>query len=262
MCGDSTSEADVKKLMNGECADLVVTDPPYNMNYQGAGKTKNRKSKQILNDKMPEAQFEKFLLSVFKNYFDVMNDGSTIYTFYKELGAGSFITALNESDLNFNQQLVWVKNQIVLGGSKYQSMFEPVLMGCKGKSIKIWNGRRKQRNVIEHLDLMKEEELRDRIKAMLAEEDPDVIREKKQVINDLHPTMKPVRLIAYLIRNSSNKDQIVLDLFGGSGTTLIAAAQTGRRAYIMELDERYCDVIIQRWENLTGKKAELITDSE
>lgn len=258
MCGDSTALSDVQELMNGSAADLVVTDPPYNMNYQGAGKSKDRESKRILNDKLPEAEFQHFLLSVYSNYFAVMTDGSTIYTFYKELGTGVFITAMKESALTFKQKLIWVKNQIVLGGSKYQSMFEPILMGCKGKSIKTWNGRRKQRNVIESLDLLNEEELRDELKTILAENHPDVIREKKQTVNDLHPTMKPVRLIAYLIRNSSDKDHIVLDLFGGSGTTLIAAEQVGRKAYIMELDPRFVDVIIKRWETLTGQSAELI----
>lgn len=259
MCGDSTLLSDVRELMNGNAADLVVTDPPYNMNYQGAGKSKDRESKKILNDKMSNSDFEKFLFSVYSNYFEVMKDGSTIYTFYKELGTGVFITALKDSALTFKQKLVWVKNQIVLGGSKYQSMFEPILMACKGQSVKIWNGKRKQRSVIESLDFMTEEELRELIKDFLSEEHTDVIREKRQAVNDLHPTMKPVRLIAYLIKNSSNKDHIVIDLFGGSGTTLIACEQCERSAYIMELDPRFIDVIIKRWETLTGQSAELVS---
>lgn len=131
-------------------------------------------------------------------------------------------------------------------------------MGCKGKSIKIWNGGRKQRSVIESVDLMNEDELRETIKELLAAEEPDVIREKKQLHNDLHPTMKPVKLIAKLIQNSSNQGDDILDLFGGSGTTLIAAEQTGRTSYIMELDPRFVDVIIQRYENFTGEKAVLL----
>ena len=135
-------------------------------------------------------------------------------------------------------------------------------MGCKGKSIKVWNGARKQRSVIESIDFMGEEELRDAIKELLADRDPDVFREKKQNVNDLHPTMKPVRLIAKLIQNSSKKDDCVLDLFGGSGTTMIAAEQTGRSCYLMELDPRFVDVIVRRYETFTGEKAVLLSESD
>lgn len=135
-------------------------------------------------------------------------------------------------------------------------------MGVKGKSIKVWNGGRKQRSVIESIDLMNEDELRETLKDILAEKDPDVIREKKQLHNDLHPTMKPVRLIAKLIQNSSDAGHNILDLFGGSGTTLIAAEQIDRSAYLMELDPRYVDVIIQRYEDFTGDKAVLLTKEE
>lgn len=133
-------------------------------------------------------------------------------------------------------------------------------MGCKGK-ISHWNGGRKQKSVIEDIDLMGEDELREAVKQMLAERDDlDVIREKKQLVNDLHPTMKPIRLLAKLIVNSSKKGDAVLDLFGGSGSTLIACEQLGRNCYMAELDPRYCDVIIERWETFTGKKAVLIND--
>ena len=257
MCGDSTSITDVEKLTAGRLIDLVVTDPPYNMGYEGAGKSKDRKSKRILNDKMPESKFEDFLSAIYNNYFCSMADGASIYVFYKELGTGVFITAMNKSGLTYKQELIWVKNKIVLGGSKYQSMYEPFLMGCKG-SIKTWNGARKQRSVIESIDLMDEEALRQTIRDLLSEEDVDVIRERKQLVNDLHPTMKPVRLIAKLILNSSNAGNAVMDLFGGSGTTLIAAEQTNRNAYLMELDPKYVDVIIARWEQFTGEKAVLL----
>lgn len=262
MCGDSTKMADVKKLLDGKKADCVVTDPPYNMGYEGAGNTKDRASKKIMNDKMPEADFKKFLLSVYKCYLDAMKDGASIYVFYKELGSGVFMQAMREGGLTFKQELIWVKSQLVLGGSKYQSMYEPCLMGCKGKSIKVWNGGRKQRSVIESIDLMTEEELRETLKDVLAADDPDVIREKKQLHNDLHPTMKPVRLIAKLTQNSSDAGDVILDLFGGSGTTLIAAEQIDRTAYLMELDPRYVDVIIQRYEDFTGDKAVLLTKEE
>lgn len=257
MCGDSTSIDDVEALACGVAMDLVVTDPPYNMGYEGAGKSRDRKSKRILNDKMPEEDFRNFLRSVYYNYFSCMAEGASIYVFYKELGTGVFITEMNESGLTYKQELVWVKNQIVLGGSKYQSMYEPFLMGCKGK-IAIWNGKRKQRSVIESIDLMDEETLRSTIRELLDEETTDVIRENKNLINDLHPTMKPVRLLARLIFNSSNPGSNVMDLFGGSGSTLMAAEQTGRNAYLMELDPKYVDVIIDRWEQFTGQKAVLV----
>ena len=262
MCGDSTALADVERLLDGAEVDLVVTDPPYNMAYEGAGNTRDRASKRIMNDKMSPDDFREFLTDVYTNYFTVMKDGASIYVFYKEMGEGVFITAMTAGGLTYKQELIWVKDHLVLGGSKYQSQYEPFLMGCKGKSIKVWNGARKQRNVIEAIDLMGEDELRDALKNLLSEQDSDIIREKKQLVNDLHPTMKPVRLIAKLIQNSSNKGDVVLDLFGGSGTTMIAAEQTGRSCYLMELDPRFVDVIVRRYETFTGEKAVLLSADE
>ena len=223
MCGDSTKIADVRTLLGDvEFADLVVTDPPYNMGYQGAGNTpkEKRKNNKILNDKMSDEDFHKFLRSVYDCYNKAMGDGASIYVFYKELGTGVFMQAMKEAGITFKQELIWVKDHLVLGGSKYQSIYEPCLMGCKGKSIKVWHGGRKQKSVIESIDFMGEDELRQTIKDILAEDDSDVIREKKTLKNDLHPTMKPVRLIAKFIKNSSDKGQNVLDLFGCSGYSL------------------------------------------
>lgn len=262
MCGDSTALGDVEKLLDGAEVDLVVTDPPYNMAYEGAGNTKDRESKRIMNDKMSPEDFRIFLTDIYTNYYAVMKDGASIYVFYKELGEGVFITAMSAGGLTYKQELIWVKDHLVLGGSKYQSQYEPFLMGCKGKKIAVWNGARNQRSVMEAIDLMSEDELRDALKNLLSEQDSDIIREKKQLVNDLHPTMKPVRLIAKLIQNSSNKNDVVLDLFGGSGTTMIAAEQTNRSAYLMELDPRFVDVIVRRYEQFTGRKAELIVEGE
>lgn len=258
MCGDATILTDVEKLLDGHKADLVVTDPPYNMNYEGSGNTKNRKDKKIMNDHLPEAEFRQFLQTVFGNYFMVMADGASIYCFYKELGSGVFINAMCDGGLTFKQVLIWVKNQIVLGGSKYQGMHEPCLFGCKGK-VGTWHGARKQRSVIEAIDLMGEEDLRSLIRDMMSEDVTDILREHKPLKNDLHPTMKPIRLLAKLICNSSDKDAAVLDLFGGSGSTMIAAEQTGRDAYLMELDPKFADVIVDRWEKFTGQKAVRLT---
>ena len=258
ICGDATDVNVISALMDGKKADLVVTDPPYNMAYEGAGNTRDRESKRIMNDNMPENEFEQFLQDVYTSYYIAMDDGASIYVFYKELGSGVFMRKMRDAGLTYKQELIWVKSQIVLGGSKYQSMYEPCLMGCKGK-ITRWNGGRKQKSVIEDIDLMGEDELRDAVKQMLAERDDlDVIREKKQAVNDLHPTMKPIRLLAKLITNSSRKGDAVMDLFGGSGSTLIACEQLGRKCYMAELDPRYCDVIIERWESFTGGKAVLL----
>lgn len=257
MCGDSTSLSDVTALTTGNLIDLVVTDPPYNMGYNGTWSVKNREQKRIVNDKLPENEFRAFLQSVYANYYICMAEGATIYVFYKELGTGVFITAMRDAGLDYKQELIWVKNQIVLGGNKYQSMHEPILMGAKGK-VGTWNGARKQRSVIESVDLMNEDELRKTTRHLLDEESTDVFRENKNLKNDLHPTMKPIKLLAKLIINSSDIGDAVLDLFGGSGSTLIAAEQTGRKAYLMELDPKYVDVIIARWEQFTGQAALLL----
>lgn len=262
MCGDATSIEQMSVLMDGDAAKLVVTDPPYNMAYEGAGNTQDRASKRMMNDNMPEESFYKFLVGAYSTYRDCMEDGATIYIFYKELGRGNFINAMAESGLTFKQELVWVKSQLVLGGSKYQSMYEPCLMGCKGKSIKTWHGGRKQKSVIEDVDLMGEDELREAVKELMESIDADVIREKKNTVNDLHPTMKPVKLNALFIKNSSSKGDIVIDFFGGSGSTMMACEQLGRKCYMAELDPKYCDVIVQRWENFTGKKAVLIQEAK
>ena len=262
MCGDSTKLEDLKILLNGHTADLLLTDPPYNMNFQGAGNAKNREGKKILNDNLPDSEFEKFLINVFKAAAEYMKEGCSFYVFYKEMGRGSFLTSILQSGLLFKQELIWVKNQLVLGGSNYQSMYEPCLYGCKGKRVKKWHGGRKQTSVIESIDLMNEEELKKAIRELTEMEETDIIRENKPIKNDLHPTMKPIKLLARFICNSSDKDDAVLDIFGGSGSTMIACEQLGRVSYSMELDPRFVDVIVKRWENFTGKKAVKINATE
>lgn len=257
MCGDSTNKAHIQKLMNGEAADLVLTDPPYNMGYEGAGNTPDEKRKQnkIKNDKLPKHEFRAFLDAVIRNLHDNMKDGASFYMFYKELGDAAFINAIDESDLTFKQELIWVKNHLVLGGSKYQSMYEPCLFGCKGPSIKNWYTGRKERSVIESIDLMDEFQLRDAIKEIMEYFDPDIIRNERQTKNDLHPTMKPIKLLSKFIKNSSKQGDIVLDVFGGSGSTLIACEQLNRTCYMCEFEPKYVDVIIERYEAFTGEKA-------
>lgn len=262
MCGDSTRSDMFKQLVGGAEIDCVCTDPPYNMAYEGAGRTpkERRKKNKIANDNLPKEEFEKFLLSVYKCLQERMKDGASFYVFYKELGEGVFIRLLEEAGLTFKQELIWVKNQLVLGGAKYQNMYEPCLFGCKGKSVKSWYGGRKNRSVIEHIDLMNEEELRNALRDLLDSLDPDIVREKKVLVNDLHPTMKPIKLLAKLLRNSTKQGDCVLDAFGGSGSTLMACEQIGRSCYMMEFEPKYVDVIIKRWEDFTGEKAVLLND--
>lgn len=252
ICGDSTKQEDVNALLNGNKADLLLTDPPYNMNYTGAG---GGKANAIMNDNMPEPEFEVFLTKFFDCAYHGMKDGATAYVFYKEMGYGTFMRAMKFGGLTFKQEIIWKKDQLVLGGSKYQGIYEPFLMGCKGDSIKVWNGGRKQVNVLEGIDLMSEEDLRKAYKELLASLETDVVEEERTKKNDKHPTMKPVKLLARLVRNSSNVGDIVLDLFGGSGSTMMACEQIGRKCYMNELDPHYCDVIIERWEQMTGKQA-------
>ena len=260
MCGDSTRSDMFEQLVGGAEIDCVCTDPPYNMAYEGAGRTpkERRKKNKIANDNLPKEEFEKFLLSVYKCLQERMKDGASFYVFYKELGEGVFIRLLEEAGLTFKQELIWVKNQLVLGGAKYQNIYEPCLFGCKGKSVKSWYGGRKNRSVIEHIDLMNEEELRNALRDLLDSLDPDIVREKKVLVNDLHPTMKPIKLLAKLLRNSTKQGDCVLDAFGGSGSTLMACEQIGRSCYMMEFEPKYVDVIIKRWEDFTGEKAVLI----
>lgn len=252
ICGDSTREEDVRSLLDGHKADLLLTDPPYNMNYTGAG---NGKANAILNDNMPEDEFEDFLVQFYVAAYRNMNDGATAYVFYKEMGYGTFMRAMKIAGITYKQEIIWKKDQLVLGGAKYQNIYEPFLMGCKGDSIKTWNGGRKQVSVLDGIDLMGEEELRKAYKELIAHIETDVVEEERTKKNDKHPTMKPIKLLARLIRNSSNVGDLVLDLFGGSGSTLMACEQVGRKCYINELDPKYCDVIIERWEQFTGKTA-------
>ncbi|WP_428065370.1 DNA methyltransferase [Candidatus Proelusimicrobium volucris] len=258
ICADSTERSAINLLMGGLGADLVLTDPPYNMNYQGAGNSEPRRTQKIKNDHLPAKEFEAFLAKIYQNIFAALKEKGSFYVFYKELGKGVFITALERSGLSFKQQLIWLKNQFVLGGAKYQNIYEPCLFGCKGKSIGTWNGGRNKANAIEDFDFMNEEELRSAIKDLMAFLTPDIIRVDKPLKNDLHPTMKPIKLLAHFIENSSKKGDIVLDLFGGSGSTLIACEQLLRRCRAAEIDPHYCDVILTRWEKFTGKTAERV----
>jgi len=224
MCGDSTNVSDVEKLMNGDKADLLLTDPPYNVAYEGGTKEKLK----IENDDMSDEEFQEFLISAFENSNIVMKDGASFYIWHSDSEGFNFRSACKNTGWKIRQCLIWVKNSIVLGRQDYQWKHEPCLYGWKDGAAHYFVDDRTQSTVWEF---------------------------NKPLRNMEHPTMKPVDLIARAINNSSRSDNIVLDIFGGSGTTLIACEQLNRKCYMMELDPKYCDVIIKRWENLTGEKA-------
>lgn len=225
MCGDSTSLDDVKKLMGGSIqADLLVTDPPYNVNYEGATKDKLR----IKNDNMEDNKFREFLKSAFLAADSVMKDGASFYIWHADSEGYNFRGACKDIGWSVRQCLIWNKNSLVIGRQDYQWKHEPCLYGWKDGSSHLWMNDRKQTTVI-NMD--------------------------RPVRSELHPTMKPVALFDYLIKNNTKSGDIVLDTFGGSGTTIMACEQNGRRGFLMELDPKYCDVIIKRWEDFTGKEA-------
>lgn len=231
ICGDSTRFDIVERLMGGEKADLLITDPPYNVDYEGGTEDKLK----ILNDKMDDESFRQFLRDAFSTADSVMREGAAFYIWHSDSEGYNFRGACFDNDWQVRECLIWNKNSMVLGRQDYQWKHEPCLYGWKEGASHFWNSDRSQTTVLDF---------------------------DKPNRSALHPTMKPVALFAYLIKNSSKKGQNVLDLFGGSGTTLIACEELERKAYICELDPHYCDVIIDRWEQETGKKAVLIDEQE
>lgn len=224
MCGDSTNPDDVNKLVGEQKIDLLITDPPYNVDYTG----KTKEAMKIQNDKMENNVFHDFLVNVFKNAYNVLKDGAAFYCWYASREVVNFHTAIEENGFTVKQELIWNKNSMVMGRQDYQWKHEPCLYGWKETDSHAWYSDRKQTTVI------------------------DWDRPTKA---DLHPTMKPVGLFDYQIKNSSKAGDNILDLFGGSGTTIMACEQNNRNAYVMEFDPKYVDVIIERWENFTGEKA-------
>lgn len=245
MCGDSTNKEDVTKLLQGGVADLLLTDPPYNVNYSGGTKDKLT----IANDDMDDSSFYQLLIDAFANADSVMRPGAAFYIWHADSNGLTFRRACNDAGWQIRQCLIWVKNSMVLGRQDYQWKHEPCLYGWKDGASHYFVADRTETTVRE-----------DELDAVVDEEKTTILRYDKPTSSKLHPTMKPVKLMGDLIYNSSRKGDNVLDLFGGSGTTLIACEETDRNCYMMEYDPHYCDVIISRWEALTGKKAVAITD--
>lgn len=225
MCGDSTKIEDVEKLMNGNKVDLLITDPPYNVNYEGGNGLK------IKNDNMDNDNFRKFLTDAFSTADSVMKEGAVFYIWHADSEGYNFRGACFDNNWKVRQCLIWNKNSMVMGRQDYHWKHEPCLYGWKDGASHLWASDRKQTTILDF---------------------------DKPTKNAEHPTMKPVKLFDYQIKNNTKKDDIVLDLFGGSGTTLIACEQNGRISYNMELDPKYIDVIIDRWEQYTGEKAILL----
>lgn len=231
MCGDSTKLKDVNRLMDGKKADMVFTDPPYNADYSSRVDAKRRKPwGGILNDKMSADKFDEFLLDINAVVFTVLKDGGAVYECIDWKRYPQMANIFGEA-FTHKAMIVWNKNYFGLG-TYYRTKHEIILFGCKGDKLGVWNGKHDEMDVWS-LD-------------------------RESTANYQHPTQKPVTIPARAINNSSNKGDLVIDLFLGSGSTLIAAEQTGRKCYGMELDPKYCDVIIERWENLTGNKAKLL----
>lgn len=217
-CGDSTKPETFDLLMNGKKANLVVTDPPYNVDYKGsAGKIKN--------DSMAEDQFEQFLLAAFQQMEAAMADDASIYVFHSDSHGLAFRKAFEEAGFYLSGCCIWKKQSLVLGRSPYQWQHEPVLFGWKKKGKHQWYTGRKESTIWEF---------------------------DKPKKNKDHPTMKPIALVSYPIMNSTMTGCLVLDPFGGSGSTLIACEQTGRICYTVELDEKFCDVIVRRYIEQVG----------
>lgn len=226
LCGDARNVDDIARLMGGMKADLYLTDPPYNVDY--VGKTKD--ALKIENDRMSNEEFRAFLVDAFTAARQAMKEGAAFYIWHADSNGYDFRGACMDAGWKVRQCLIWEKDILVLGRQDYQWQHEPCLYGWNAGAGHAWYSDRKQTTILQF---------------------------DKPARSKEHPTMKPVPMFGYLIQNSSKSGDIVLDPFAGSGTTVIAADQLGRTAYVMELNERYCDVIIKRWEEQAGEKAVL-----
>lgn len=229
MCGDSCSITDMEKLCGGQLVDMWLTDPPYNVAYEG----KTKDALKIQNDSMGDDQFRQFLRDAYVTADTVMKPGAVFYIWHADSEGYNFRGAAQDAGWKVRQCLIWKKSTMVMGRQDYHWKHEPCLYGWKEGAGHLWAADRKQTTILEF---------------------------DKPSRNGEHPTMKPVALFEYQMLNNTKGGDIVLDSFGGSGTTMLAAEKNGRKAYLMELDPKYCDVIVKRWEDFTGKKAQLLND--
>jgi len=235
MCGDSCSVNDMEKLCDGQLVDMWLTDPPYNVAVQGGNHAnpERKNGLKILNDKMPDEEFRQFLRDAYVTADLVMKPGAVFYIWHADSEGYNFRGAAKDAGWAVRQCLIWKKSSIVMGRQDYHWKHEPCLYGWKEGAGHLWATDRKQTTILEF---------------------------DRPSRNGEHPTMKPVALFEYQMLNNTKGGDIVLDSFGGSGTTMLAAEKHGRYARLMELDPKYCDVIVKRWEDFTGKKAVLLTE--
>jgi DNA modification methylase len=229
LCGDATAATDISRLMAGESADLVFTDPPYNVAYTGY--TEDHLT--IRNDSMTPEQFQKFLESSFRSYRGVVKSGASLYVCHSSSMQREFQGAMETAGFRVRCQIIWAKNTFAWGFGRYKFQHEPIFYGHVTGEKDSWYGDKSQSTLWE---------------------------EKKPAANRLHPTMKPVELVERALANSSKAGDVVVDLFGGSGSTLIGCERTGRKARLLEIDPKYAEVIVRRWQEYTGKQATLDGD--
>lgn len=273
--GDSTDPESYQRLTAGAKVDLLLTDPPYNVSLGSSGghpirpsEMKQRKrrtdGKIIQNDSMSDEQFFNFLVTFLECAATVMRPGAAFYIWHADTQGNPFRNAVVAAGLQTREVLVWVKNTITLGRQDYQWKHEPCLYGWKDGAAHYFCDSRSIPTVIEdfpRLSQMSREELVELIKDLREGTiSTTILHEDKPSRSEEHPTMKPVRLFARQIRNSTREREIVLDPFGGSSTAIIAAEQLNRRCYMIELDPKYADTILERWETFTGEKAKMVTE--
>lgn len=258
MCGDSTNLSDMAKLVGDEVIDLYVTDPPYNVAYEG----KTEEAMTIANDSMEDSAFRAFLVDAFDTANRHLKPGGAFYIWHADSEGLNFRAAVKETGWLLKQNLIWVKNTIVLGRQDYQWKHEPCLYGWKDGASHYFVDNRALSTIIEededNLKELSKSELISYIKQMQDGVTTSIFREDKPNRNDIHPTMKPLKLIAHCVLNSSKRGDNVLDSFNGGGSTLMVCEQTGRNYFGMELDPKFVYRTIKRWEEATGEVAELI----
>lgn len=245
LCGSSLETDSWKKLLGDKLVDMVMTDPPYNVNYEGQTKDKLK----IMNDKMDNNSFYQFLYDFYISLMSYTKDGGAWYVWHASSETKNFVNAYMDSGLLFKQQLIWVKNTMVMGRQDYQWKHEPCIYGWKPGSHYFTNDRTKTTVIEDKVDYnkMSKKELLEMVKEMSESKTPtSIIHCDKPFRNDIHPTMKPIKLLAPLIENSSRYGEIVADGFLGSGSTMVASHQLKRICYGTELDPKYCQVIVER----------------
>jgi DNA modification methylase len=281
MCGDATSKEDLAKLCAGELVEACWTDPPYNVDIGGknqmldrADKGNRGKTGSIANDRMEAGEFRRFLVTAFSAAADVMKKGAPIYVAHADTEGLNFRAAFRDAGFKLSGCLIWVKPSMVIGRSDYQWRHEPILYGWKAGAAHRWYGGRTRTTVLEEqrppvrfmpdgtvqIDVGGQVLVVSGEKLSVETFDQTVLRYDRPARNPDHPTMKPVGLIEQMLENATKRGDLVLDPFGGSGSTLIAAHALGRKARLMELDEKFCDVIVRRWQEYTGLEAKLEGD--